>query len=237
MKNSTLKSLLLSSCLLVVYPCMAVSDDDDNLVSATGVGVVERKPSHIHITLGVDVNADSVSDASSMLSGRSSKVVDFLKDEASVTAINTSNMRIYTNYRNYEKKNLKEYNASLTISFNSDIESAPKLIEKSLLLGANRINGYEFQIGNKEMQQMQKEAISLATKNAISEINASLKAADLKIKSIHKISVIPSNNFHHRYESAGPMMLKASGGASPAPIESSGLSVERQVQVTANYSD
>lgn len=214
---------------------LSYGNDNFMTVSATGTGVVERKPSHIHIILGVDVNADSVNNASNMLSSRSSKVVEHLKTVKSVSQINTSNMRIFTNYKNYEKKEIKEYSASLTINFDVDIQSAPKLIEKCLLLGANRINGYDFKVSAQEMREMQNEAISLATENAISQIRTSLNAANLTFDSIKQIQVTPSLR-HHRYEASSPMMLKSSiADGAVAPIESSGLSVQREVQVVAGY--
>jgi len=228
--NKLISIIILSLSFAVPQTSFAKNKDNEQYeISATGVGIVDEKPTSVNIVLGANVNADSVNEASNMLAQRSTRVIKYLQKQEGITGVNTGNMRIYTNYRHVESKDVKEYSAQMTVSFDSSIPEAPKHIDECLLLGANRVDGYNFKLSDEAMAKVDLEAIELATQNAISQINASLRSVDLKLTGIKKIEIIAK-----RAPAFGARVMLKSASAQ-TPIESDSLSVSREVRVTAIY--
>lgn len=222
----------LVTAFLLLFSVFSLNAADMGHIKVTGESSVSRKPSMARISVGIEINANSVSEANSSMASRANKIVNYLKKQSGVSKVETGNMRISTNYHYKNKEGVKEYNAQMQITFDSNLKSAAEHLDECLLLGGNRVQGYVFMLTPEEMQKAELDAIRKAIEDAgaqIQQVTSALRITDSKV-----VEVYVENTPTYRNNALFSAGLRSSKESS-APIEVETIEIKKRVNITVDY--
>jgi uncharacterized protein YggE len=224
--------LLIIALVVVVFLSNNNSNTNEvsnnNTISVYATGEVDMLPDMGIIELGMETRNENAALATTENADVMNKVVEYIKSLGIEDKdIVTSNYNIYSNYNQFEDENYMEYvvTNTVTISF-KDLTLATKLIDGSIMNGANRVNSVRFTLENP--QEAYNNALKLAMEEASKK--ADLMASNLgkKIKSTK--SVQETSSYYPVYTDA-----TYSKEMSSTPIESGELKVSASVSIIFEY--
>jgi hypothetical protein len=201
-----------------------------NTISVSGKGEIFIKPDIAKVSVSVEKNAYSVSEAQSQATNAINNVIKFLKDSGLEDKdIKTVNYSIYPRYDYLENQGrvFRGYTVSQTLEIKlRKIEDTGKILADVTRAGANQIGGVSFTIDDEEgvKRQARQEAINDA------QTKAKQLAKDLGIKIVRLVSFSESgNDYYPPYYTESAKVLGTGGG--PEPEIPSG---ENKVTVNVN---
>jgi uncharacterized protein len=227
---SHLSAALAAASLLLIAtsPLRAEDKSMDRLITVSATGYVTADPDQARLTSGVTAEADTAEAALSANTEIMQKVVSGLKDSGiEAKDIQTSNFNVeprYTNPRDGTAPEINGYRVSNQVTILvRDLKALGGLIDKLVNLGANQINGLEFEVSKAETlkDDARKEAVANARRRA--ELLAG--AAGAEIGEVVTISEETS------FGGPRPMAMRAAK-ADAAPIEAGTATLEARVNVT-----
>jgi len=192
--------LLTATLLLMAHSSLAQcpSGSDRNLILTEGMAEVTGQNDSAKISLAVVTEGRNLEQASSENAGKIDAVLKGLKD------LRIENLKLKTaNYRVSPQKDYKArppkiygYEVSNAIEVTlAGFEPEPlaknvsKIIGKALESGSNNINHIQFYINNK--QPLEKNALKLATQEAMDRARTLAEAAGVKLKRVVSLSTQP----------------------------------------------
>ena len=192
--------LLTATLLLMAHSSLAQcpSGSDRNLILTEGMAEVTGQNDSAKISLAVVTEGRNLEQASSENAGKIDAVLKGLKD------LRIENLKLKTaNYRVSPQKDYKArppkiygYEVSNAIEVTlAGFEPEPlaknvsKIIGKALESGSNNINHIQFYINNK--QPLEKDALKLATREAMDRARTLAEAAGVKLKRVVSLSTQP----------------------------------------------
>lgn len=146
--------------------------DQQNNISVTGKGEIFVKPDIAKVSVSVEKNAYSISDAQSQATNVINNVTKFLKDSGIEDKdIKTVNYSIYPRYDYLENQGrvFRGYTVSQTLEVKlRKIEDTGKILAGVTSAGANQVGGVSFTIDDEEgvKRQARQEAINDAKAKA-----------------------------------------------------------------------
>jgi len=187
-----------------------------NNISVTGKGEIFVKPDITKVSVSVEKNAYSVSDAQSQATNAINNVTKFLKDSGIEDKdIKTVNYSIYPRYDYLENQGrvFRGYTISQTLEIRiRKIEDTGKILAGVTSAGANQVGGVSFTIDDEEGVKRQ------ARQEAINDAKAKAKqlAKDLGVKIVRLVSFSESgNDYYSPYYAESAKILGTGGGPEP----------------------
>ncbi len=187
-----------------------------NTISVSGKGEIFIKPDIAKVSVSVEKNAYSVSDAQSQATNAINNVTKFLKDSGIEDKdIKTVNYSIYPRYDYLENQGrvFRGYTISQTLEIKiRKIEDTGKILAGVTSAGANQVGGVSFTIDDEERVKRQ------ARQEAINDAKAKAKqlSKDLGVKIVGLISFSESgNDYYPPYYAESAKVLGTGGGEVP----------------------
>lgn len=223
-------ALLAAASLLftLTTPLHAEDKPMDRVITVSATGYATAEPDQARLATGVTAEATTAEAALAANTELMQKVVGGLK-ESGIDAkdIQTSNFSVqprYTNPRDGAAPEINGYQVSNQVTILvRDLKSLGGLLDKLVKLGANQINGLDFEVSKAETlkDEARKEAVANARRRA--ELLAA--AAGAEVGEVVNISEDTS------YGGPRPMAMRAAK-ADAAPIEAGTATLEARVNVT-----
>lgn len=175
-------------CLL--SPALAAEKREQRLLHVSGRGEVHIPSVYTEIQLGVELQAETASEAQKQVSEQTGRLLRFLKgqkvSDLQTTGISLQPVRESSKLSSGE---VRRYVARNTVVFRVKTEKAGAMIDGAIKAGANRINGLTFLPEPSAWEEARKQALQLAVDDAKKQARAVLSVLNLSIKEIVEIDV------------------------------------------------
>ncbi len=199
-----------------------------NVITVTGEAMKYVQPDQVIINFGLETQALTADQASSMNADTMNKVIDAVK-ALGITdkELSTSGYNIYPNYDSTGRI-ITGFTVSNTVSVKTSmLDKAGQIIDAAVKAGANRVDGIFFGLSDETAKAQKEQLIGDAVNDAKVKAEKALEQLNEKIigvksVSVEQVSVPPPVPI---YERAVPTIA----GATPTPVFKS----EQQVSMTA----
>lgn len=201
-------------------------------LQVTGKGEVMVKPDVAFITISVETDAATASEASQQNANKMQNVLKVVKStigkEDKVTTVGYNLSPRYEYNKTTRKSELIGYRASNRLNVETKkIKKLGDIIDKSINAGANRVDSLRF--GTSKQHEYRREALVKAVQDAKKTAEIVASASGVKILKILNIS--PSYNYpiplRRDFAIAGKMAMESA----PTPIEAGELTVSASVNM------
>ena len=188
------QSLILAICLsfVPILPSFAQQTLLRTL-TVTGQGEYSIPTTLTRVQLGVEIQGKTAQEVQEEVARRSTQVVNLLRSQ-NVSQLETTGISLQPQY-NYEnnQQQLIGYIATNIVSFEIETEKAGNLLDRSVEVGATRIDNISFTADEDAIAAAQREALREATLDAQSQGEAVLGALNLSPQEIIGIQVNGAN--------------------------------------------
>ncbi len=164
---------------------------EEKTLTVSGVGVVKTHPDQAVISLSVITESETAEKAVEANAEKMLKVVEVLKDLGVKEAnIKTSWYYVSPIY-NYKEKpaQIVGYRVSNTLTVTTNITLVGKIIDKTVTVGVNKINGVHFTLSKETQTQMENKALTKAIKDANTKAVTIAEALGVRLTGIKTITV------------------------------------------------
>ena len=244
----TIVGLILISALSISFSGLqqlGTQTSNSKTIQVSGTGSISAAPNEAIITLAVQTQDTSATNAVSENAALMNKVVQALLSVGinqneiqtssytltiqtmTTTTITATPMQIIQ--PTLQSSNTIQYVARNAIQVTlTNVTLVGPALDAAVNAGVNEVDGVTFTFTPQLAASLQKEAIQLATQDAANQANAIASALGLKL--IGPISITPSFNqpFYQAF---------ASASANPTPIQPGTLQLTAQVQATYQFSE
>lgn len=223
MKDRGFKVVLLSSATLVLLVALAfltlsppknlktatgVVEENKSTLSVSGMGLITVKPDQVSVSLTVETEAETASEALSKNTELMNRVIESIKQLGlEDRELKTTTLSIYPQYY-YPKDEppvLRGYRAVNTVTVTTKkLEVIGLLLDTAVANGVNRIDGVWFSISDELMNSTKLSLISLAVEDAKRKAEAALEPLNMSIIGVKNIEVLDISRWTvARYETSG----------------------------------
>jgi uncharacterized protein len=211
-------------------------------VSLTGTAATMVKPDKVTVSLGLETTNKTANAALAANSKIMNKLIDALKASGvKDNETSTSSFSISPNY-NYSQqqpsditgRRITGFTASNTIQIQStNINNTSKWIDTAIAAGANTIDGIDFALSNKKLEETKTNLIRQAMQDTRTKADILASAAGMKIVGVKSINL---NDFATQPPFPSPIRsarqsLAAAAEARPTPIISGQEDITTNVDV------
>jgi uncharacterized protein YggE len=234
--------VLMMIALLILISAMSASAQTPvsppaparNQIVTSGMGRVEAMPNQAVVTLGVQIQRRTASEAMSEANRIAERMLSRLAALAIPRAdIRTSGVQVfpvYTSAREGGEAQVSGYRASHTITVTiNDLTKVGPAIDAGVEAGANVVHGISF--GLRDTSGPRREALAIAVKEAREKADAIAQAAGLRIRGIEQI--VESGVGVTRFEAPPPAIVP--GPRTATPIEPGVVTVTGTVTVIFTF--
>lgn len=185
-----------------------VVEENRSTLSVSGIGLITVKPDQAAVSLTLETEAETASEALSKNTELMNKVVEAIKQLGlEDRELKTTTLNIYPQYF-YPKDEppiLTGYRAMNTITVTTKkLEIVGLLIDTAVANGINRIDGIWFSVSNELMNSTKLTLISLAVEDAKRKAEAALEPLDMSITGVKSVEVVDASVYGaSRYEVLG----------------------------------
>jgi uncharacterized protein len=159
------------------------------VISVSGSGTVTAPPDQATISIGVQITAASLSDATKQASDAMTKVLDAIKAQGvDAKEIQTSSYNInpITNYKDNQPSTITGYQVSNIVTVKvKNLDNVGKVLDAGIGAGANYLGGVSFGIA--DSSKYETDARTAAVKDATQVANTLATAAGVKLGNIVSI--------------------------------------------------
>jgi uncharacterized protein YggE len=239
--------LILISALSISFSGLqqlGTQTSNSKTIQVSGTGSVSSAPNEAIITLAVQTQDTSATNAVSENAALMNKVVQALlsigvdQNEIqtssytltiqTMTTTTTTVTPMQTVQPMLQSSNTIQYVARNTIQVTlTNVTLVGPALDAAVNAGVNEVDGVTFTFTPQLTASLQKEAIQLATQDAANQANAIASALGLKL--IGPISITPSFN--------QPFYQAFAAASNPTPIQPGTLQLTAQVQATYQFSE
>ncbi|MEL6160309.1 MAG: SIMPL domain-containing protein [Cyanobacteria bacterium J06623_5] len=161
----------------------------ERVLTVTGVGIESIPTTLTQVTLGVVVEAATAEEAQQQAAQRQTAVVEWLRSQ-SVEKLETTGISLSPryDYRN-DRQVLRGYEASNTVRFRAETESAGEIIDGAVREGATRINGISFVADDAAIEAARQRALTAAVEDAQLQSDTVLGALGLSSQEVINITI------------------------------------------------
>jgi uncharacterized protein YggE len=212
----------------------------DNTLSLRGSATSSVKPDKVTVSLGLETTNNTANGALAANSKIINRVIDALKKAGvSNNETSTSSFSISPNYNyNYSQqqsdttaRKIIGFTVSNTIQIQStNINNTSKWIDTAINAGANIVDGIDFVLSNKKLQETRTHLIDQAMQDARAKADIIASAAKVKVVGVRSID-LNELDFQPTFSSNPLARQSAAAGAEqarPTPI------ISGQEEITTN---
>lgn len=211
-----------------------VGDEQLNTISVTGSGTVSMQANEATVTLGVQTECGSASEAVRLNAELMNAVIDAIK----ALGITEEDMRTVSYsvspvYANYDYTRIVAYRVVNMIAVKvTDMDLIGSVIDEAAREGANKIQGVSFGLSDEKQQELREEAYLAALDDAEGKAELIADRLDLTITGVLYITESAYQPYqpYSNYEFAMMGEVKA-----PTPIIEGKLSVSVTVHVIYSF--
>lgn len=222
---------------LVGQPADDRAKAEEQTISVSGVGEVQRKPDYALVTVGVFVR-EKTAGAASARAGEVMKAINKAVGELNVPGaqLQTSGVNLSPSY-DYNQRDAdgqpvqRGFDASMQVTVRTtDVSKVGELIDSAVKAGANRIDGVRFEVN--QAVEARQESLKLASKAAREKAEAIAEALGLRIVSV--VNATSTDVGRGGWMMSQMSNLATDGGARGMgeAVEPGLVTVQSQVQVT-----
>ncbi|MGI9493831.1 MAG: SIMPL domain-containing protein [Geminicoccaceae bacterium] len=189
----TISTLALGALMMAVLTSpIARADDEQRRITVSGRGEIKAVPDTASMSIGVETEAKTPSEALSENASRMTAVMAKLKDagiaEKDMQTTQLGIWPIYTDRsQSHQDPKISGYRASNQLSVTiRDIERIGEILDETVADGANTVNGPSFSVANPE--PLYQEARDGAVEDAIAKAERYAKAAGVALGEVMEIS-------------------------------------------------
>ena len=231
------KTIVILACFAMVSSAYAGGKGQrgyKNTITVSAKAKATKQPEFVNVSVGFEDTSNTISSLQKTLSTKSTNIMNAIKADKANSEFNTNGVQIYPVYNdNDSETKIVGYKGQVRIQYRAGIQTAAKSLDDVISAGANRVYGYEYGLSDSDRKDLEKEAIGLASKDALEKAKAaatSLGLKDLEVQSIEIFNDNPGPEFSMR-------MLFSKAGGQGIPVESKGVSVGVMVQMKVEYDD
>lgn len=220
---------LVALCLLVPVGALADADDDDFVIAVTGVGEVTAIPDMATLSLGVQTQARTATEAMSTNSAKLAAVLENLRAAGiEERDLQTRSLSVYPDtgksYRSGGGASGTSYIVANVLSVRvRDLSQLGRLIDVALSDGANTLGGLAF--GVSEQDALQQEALRRAVANALAQAELLTEAAGARLGRVREINAALNGS------PMQPMLRGAARMESAVPIAEGEMTISAVVSM------
>ncbi|MBU3666748.1 MAG: DUF541 domain-containing protein [Chthoniobacterales bacterium] len=242
-------SAALVAVLVLISPALAQPPRPDApnppappSVAVQGSGEVRVPNTVAVVQLGFEAAGPEEPAVREDITRRSQAVLAALKEEK-ITRLQTTGVGIRPQFGNVQPEPGKRpappkitgYLGQVTVSFNTPVDEAGRIITAMMNLGANSVSNMFTEPTDEARRKAENEALSLAAKDAEAQARALLAALDLKWAGIRSIDAT-GEHFSPRPMPRATMMMAEDAAPSPSLDIQGGESViSRQVSMVVEF--
>lgn len=198
------------------------STPEPTLVTVQGKGEVRVPNTVADVTLGFEAAGPEEAAVREDVTKRSQAVIAALKGEARVKRLETTAVTIRPEFapaqseggRRPSPPKITGYTAQVTVTYESPVEDAGRLISSMMQAGANSVANMSTRPNDEARLEAENEALTLAAKDGEAQARALLAALNLQWDGIHAIDAT-GGRFDPRPMARSAMMMAAD--AAPLP--------------------
>ncbi len=212
---------------------VALTQELIRTLTVTGRGKEAVTPTQAQVTLGVEIQAKTATEAQAEVARRMTSVVNVLKAN-NVSKLQTSGVNLSPNYDySNNQRILRGYIARNTVSFNASTETAGRILDAAIQAGATTIETVSLTLTDAQFSTAQKAALQQATLDAQAQAKTVLDTLGLKPQQVIGIQI---NNATPPMPPPSPMLRVAAADAAPStPIIAGEQQVEATVTLQISY--
>lgn len=204
-------------------------------ITVSGTGRVTAAPDQASISIGVQITAPTLAEATKQASDAMGKVLDAIKAEGiDAKEIQTSSYTVnpITNYKEGESPKVTGYQVTNIVTVKvKNLETVGKVLDAGMGAGANYLGGVSFGIA--DPTKFESDARTAAVKDAMSKAQTLATAAGVKLGKVVAISEGTVNV----PQPPLPSRASAQDSASPGPIETGSLEISADVVMRFEISE
>lgn len=168
--------------------------NENSTVFATGSALSRLTPDRVFISVGVETTDKTANDALSLNSGLMNNVISELRsaglkpNETSTTFFNIFPLYNYT--ESGTRLNVTGFTVTNTLQIeSSNLDNVSQWVDTAVASGANSINGIDFSVTEKKLEDTRTKLITDAIDNAKQKAEAAASAVQLSITGVKSIVV------------------------------------------------
>lgn len=211
MKFCVLTTLFVLICIVRGHANLCVKSDE---ISVRGNGRVSVQTTIAEVRLGLDVLGKTANVVQRMTAMKTKMVVRYLRQEK-VKKLQTRGISLIAT-SSYRPKSKKQFRGQNSVSFEVSVEKVGKILDGSVMKGANRIERVSFRARRGILKRARKVALKMAVRAARRDANAVADAAGLTYGKALNVRIMdsfsPSPVFGTQFFQANSL------GRRPAPI-------------------
>lgn len=234
----TIRRLLSLSTLVLAMPALAAAQEHGNqnqqIVTMQGEGVVKRAPDRAWVTVGIEARARTSKEAQQQAAATMNAIVKALRaqgldeDDIRTTSYNVNPEWEYRDSRRRLIGYVASNHLEVTID---DLAKVGPVIDAASEAGANNIGGVRF--GLKDREQAEMDALARAVKDAQMRAKVAVEAAGRNLGQVVRIDET-GRSMPPPMPMRDMLMAKAeSAQAEPTPIDPG--EIEIRVNVSASF--
>ncbi|MGB3494337.1 MAG: SIMPL domain-containing protein [Elainellaceae cyanobacterium] len=162
-------------------------------LSVTGQSTERIETTLAQVSLGVDVRAETATEAQQEAAQRSEAVVAYLRSRG-VDRLQTTGVSLQPNYSyQNDEQRIIGYIATNIVSFRASVDEAGSILDDAVDAGATRIDGISFTATDEAIAAAQRQALRTATEDAQAQADTVLDVLGLRAQDIIGIQIDHSN--------------------------------------------
>jgi uncharacterized protein len=218
-----------------ISPGIAQERKPSRTITASGKGIVSIPTTLSQVRLAIEVQAKTPTNAQQEAARRSTRVVEYLKNQR-VDKLQTTGISLNPTYT-YPPNGTPQitgYTATNSISFRVTTDRAGAILDAAVKSGATRIDGVSFVAADSAIATAQLQALKQATQDAQRQADAVLETLNLKRKEVIGIQISNTSN-----PTPIPMLNQGTfaktADAPPTPVVGGEQQVEASVTLDIGY--
>jgi hypothetical protein len=199
------------------------------VIAVSGTGRVSGAPDQASISIGVQITAPTLAEATQQASANMTKVLDAIKAQGvDPKDIQTSqyNVNPITNYKEGQPPEITGYQVTNVVNVTvKNLDNLGKILDAGMSAGANYLGGVSFSIA--DTKALETESRTLAVKDAQQKAQTLAQAAGVKLGRV--LSITEGASYNPPPMPYGRAM--AADAVAPGPVQAGSLEIATNVEM------
>lgn len=204
-------------------------------IAVSGTGRVTTKPDQATISIGVQITAPTLAEATQQASANMTKVLDAIKQQgvdAKDIQTSTYSVNPITNYKEGQPPQITGYQVMNVVTVTvKNLDNVGKVLDAGMGAGANYLGGVSFGVANPA--EFETQARTAAVKDAAQAAQTLAQAASVKLGRVLSITEGTEPTPPPVFRSG----LPAAEAAGAGPVETGSLEISMNVVMTFEIAD
>lgn len=162
-------------------------------ITVTGQGLEMIPATIATVQMGVEIEGENAAEVQQQVAQRSNSLIEILRSE-NVQKLQTRGIQLRPNYSyDNNRRQLINYTATNLVSFETSIDRVGTILDKTVNVGATRIDNVSLAATESAISQAQRRALAKATEDAQQQAEAVLGALNFTPQEVITINVNGAN--------------------------------------------